>query len=114
MYFNPLWKSSLIRTLDIGKYVIGLVQTLISEINETEFLISNNQKEIVINLCKKAIKDDELCFPLNGNEICDCENENSKTLENKISNLCNILLNNYRKIRNESVLVRDNKRKLGI
>lgn len=96
----------------IGNHVSCIMQALISNPYESKFLAEANQKQILCKLSKLAIISD-CSLNVNLDYVCHCGQNYMTIAEAVICKMSNILINNYTKSRNDSlVLTKSNKRKL--
>lgn len=103
-YFENLVRSGLTVPSDIvvelGNFVYGAMQLLISQEHETNFILCKNQKQLLQNVVDQGVNT-HVYLKIFLTDSCLCGRPLTDVYKKLVCIMCNILLNNYTKLRNE-------------
>lgn len=89
--------------LSIGKLCLHIMQQLISEKFESIFVLSKNPKKLMIHLAVEGFSYSDEIVPFLGKNCSTCGAEIDLILSKSVGIYCNILLNNYTKLKNNEL-----------
>lgn len=117
VYFQTINRGGLSVPSDfvvcIGKHVLGIMQTLISEEFEETFLLSSDHRRDLVTLAEIGILNDN-SIVVDLSKSCECGRAYAKLASDVIFKMSNVLLSNYTKRKNDKLNVKSSKRKVTI
>jgi len=102
-YFSYLNRGNLTIPSDtvilVGQHIYGIMQCLISNEYENAFLSVTHQQQLLIKLGTKSLNNNDLTSNILS-DTCICGNTHKQIILDILKCMTNILLNNYKKLRN--------------